>query len=186
MGRAYIDNREFTDSVVKYKASCEKAISEGKPEPRIPECIGRDILLIATNLASKPNFSGYSYKDIMIDDAVENCLRYIKKFDHNKSSNAFSYFTQCCWYSFITVIQNEKKQSYLKAKMFFDRANDLYDVQENDEDFSLESDFIPFFDVENFEQKEAAKKLEAKMKQKDKLKGIEFFMEMNDDNTTEQ
>ena len=43
-------------------------------------------------------------------DAVENCVVYCLNFDPEKSRNAFSYFTQVCWYAFLRRIGKEKKQ----------------------------------------------------------------------------
>lgn len=46
-----------------------------QPEPRrASDYIGTAIMAICTNLAKNSNFSGYSYKDEMIDRAIENCL----------------------------------------------------------------------------------------------------------------
>lgn len=177
----YIDNREFTKEVVAYVNSYRHAIQNELPVPKISESIGKAILMTAHGLASRPNFSGYSYKDLMIDEAIEDCLKALRNFDETKTNNAFAYITQCCWYAFLEVIKKEKKQSYIKAKMFYERANDLYDVQETDEDFNLESDFVPFFDVEDFEKKEEKRKLDSKTKQREKPRGLDHFMEIDDE-----
>ena len=54
-------------------------------------------------------------------DAVENCLRAIYNYNIDTATrtgnpNAFSYFTQICFYAFIRRITKEKKQQEIKFK----------------------------------------------------------------------
>ena len=102
--------------MIDYKALCKDAEDAGVKNPQVPEYIGKCILLIGTRLATKPNFSGYSYKEEMISDGIENCLMYIHNFDPEKSQNPFAYFTQIIWFAFLRRIQKEKKQTYIKFK----------------------------------------------------------------------
>ena len=78
------------------------------------EYIGECIYKIATRLSTRPNFINYTYRDEMICDAIENCIQYIGNFNVEKSSNAFAYITQICYYAFLRRIQKEKKQVYIK------------------------------------------------------------------------
>jgi DNA-directed RNA polymerase specialized sigma24 family protein len=112
----YVNNKDLLDSMINYGQACKEAEESGDKQPQIPDYIGKAILLIAQRLATKPNFSGYSYKDEMISDGIENCLQYIHNFDPEKSSNPFAYFTQIIWYAFLRRIQKEKKQTYIKFK----------------------------------------------------------------------
>lgn len=114
----YVNNKLFLEQIINYKKLCEEAIKREDECPRIPEEIGESILSIATNLAKRPNFSSYTFKDEMISDGIENCLRYLHNFDPNKSSNPFSYFTQIIHYAFIRRILHEAKHSYIKFKSF--------------------------------------------------------------------
>lgn len=127
----YIDNKKFYDSLVEYRTLCKQ-----NPEeiPRVPEYIGACFLKIANGLATKSNFSGYSWREEMVGEAVETCLRYVKSFDPDKSKNPFSYFTQCCWYSFIGKIQSEKKQSKIKRELIRYAGFDTFTLQGHDED----------------------------------------------------
>lgn len=115
--RNYVNNRDLLNALIAYRALVaeSKAAEEERP-PRIPEYIGECIYLIATRLATKPNFSGYSYKDDMISDGIENCIQYIHNFNPDKSENPFAYFTQIIWYAFLRRIHKEKKQMYIKFK----------------------------------------------------------------------
>ena len=89
----YVDNAKFYEALVQYRAACEA--HEGWPEtyPQVPNFIGESIVAIATNLAYRPNFNGYSWRDEMIGDAIENCLRYVKSFDIDNYKNPHAYFT---------------------------------------------------------------------------------------------
>ena len=57
----------------------------------------------------------------MVMDAVENCLRAINNYNIETATrtgkpNAFSYFTQICYFAFIRRITKEKKQQEIKFK----------------------------------------------------------------------
>ena len=112
----YINNEDFLNALIKYKNEVASSKEEDSKKPKIPEYIGLCFMKIANNLAKRPNFCQYTYKDEMISDAIENCLMYFENFDPEKSSNPFAYFTQICWYAFVRRIAKEKKQQYVKYK----------------------------------------------------------------------
>lgn len=112
----YVNNKDLLESLIQYKEQCREAEESGDKIPQVPDYIGKCILLIAQRLATKPNFSGYSYKEEMISDGIENCLQYMHNFNPEKYSNPFAYFTQIIWYAFLRRIQKEKKQTYIKFK----------------------------------------------------------------------
>jgi len=110
----YVNNKEFTAAVSEFNIACKLAESKGKSKPQMTEYIGECIYKIATRLSTRPNFINYTYRDEMICDAIENCIQYIGNFNPEKSSNAFAYITQICYYAFLRRIQKEKKQVYIK------------------------------------------------------------------------
>jgi hypothetical protein len=112
----YVNNRDLFESLIAYQKLCKEAEDSGEEKPRVPNYIGDCIWQIATRLASKPNFSGYSYKEDMIMDGVENCLLYMHNFNPEKTENPFAYFTQIIWYAFLRRIAKEKKQMYVRYK----------------------------------------------------------------------
>ena len=76
---------------------------------------------IAEGLSHRPNFVRYTYREEMVMDAVENCLRAIGNYNIEAATrtgkpNAFSYFTQICYFAFIRRITKEKKQQDIKFK----------------------------------------------------------------------
>jgi hypothetical protein len=112
----YINNRDFFEALVAYKKLCQEAEDSGEEKPMVPDYIGKCIWQIATRLATKPNFSGYTFKEDMIMDGVENCLLYLHSFNPEKTENPFAYFTQVIWYAFLRRIAKEKKQMYVRYK----------------------------------------------------------------------
>jgi len=118
----YVDNKKLNEAMTAFVAKCKEAEEVGEPRPKIPEYIGECIYKIATRLATNRNFSSYSYKDEMIADGIEVCIRYLHNFNPEKSNNPFSYFTQIIYYAFLQRISKEKKQAYIRAKSFENSA----------------------------------------------------------------
>jgi len=113
----YIDNKQFLAAMKQWKEIVIIAEQQGDERPPVSEYIGKCFVDIATNLAFRPNFINYPFRDEMIGDGIENCLMYAHNFNPEKSSNPFSYFTQIIYYAFLRRIQKEKKQNYIKYKM---------------------------------------------------------------------
>lgn len=117
----YVNNKDFTNAVVEHVKNVNEAKKHGKESPQIPEYIGDSLLRIAKGLARKPNFFAYSYRDEMIMDGVENCVRAIHNYNINAATrsgkpNAFAYFTQIIYFAFLRRIAKEKRQAEIKEK----------------------------------------------------------------------
>lgn len=112
----YVNNADLLKAIVQYKKDCRQAKREGEPKPRMPEYVGKCLLLIAENLSHKPNFASYTCRDEMVGDAIENCCMYFDNFDPKKSKNPFAYFTQITYFAFLRRIQKEKRLLYAKYK----------------------------------------------------------------------
>jgi len=112
----YISNEDFLKEMIVWKSYVKEAKESGEPTPPVTAYIAQCFLEIAQNLAKKPNFVNYQFKEDMIGDAVENCLLYCDNFDPEKSQNPFSYFTQITYFAFLRRIQKEKKQNFIKYK----------------------------------------------------------------------
>jgi hypothetical protein len=132
-GVHYVNNKEFSQAVMDYVLSVRKAIAPhtsvadaieagyDSKIPRISEYIGRSFLRISEGLSHKPNFIRYTYREEMVMDAVENCIKAIMNYNIEAATrkgtpNAFAYFTQICYYAFIRRIQKEKKQQDIKMR----------------------------------------------------------------------
>jgi DNA-directed RNA polymerase specialized sigma24 family protein len=130
--------------------------------------------MIATRLGTKWKFSGYTYREEMVSDALENCVVAVHNFDPEKSKNPFAYFTQIIYYAFLRRIEKEKKQTFVKYKSL---EHFLVDASLNDEDAEAYSTF----DITNDKMKPILEKYEKKHKtkkaQQKQNEGIEKFIE---------
>ena len=173
----YVDNKKLLAAITEYRAQVQLAKKNGTEKPRIPDYIGRCMLLIAQRLSYKPNFINYSYREEMISDGIENCVSYIDNFDPTKSDNPFAYFTQIIYYAFLRRIQKEKKQLYTKHKILENSlfTNTLIEQGEYDE-----GEIIPtYIDLENENMNDFIVSFEESLDKKKKLrkKGLEKFID---------
>ncbi len=105
----YINNREFYQEILRYFYM--KSIDSSIP---IPECIWIKFRKLAMRIASRTNFSGYTYKSEFISDAIILCVQKINKFDPIRSRNPFAFFTTAIMNCFIGRIEKEKRESIYK------------------------------------------------------------------------
>lgn len=178
----YVDNKTLLQHLIEYKKRKKR-----NPEARIDDYIARAIMMIAEKYASKSNFAGYTYRQDMVSDAIENVVRYIDNFDPNKSQNPFAYITQICHYAFIRRIRDEKTHTYIRFKsiqkyFFEDKLADMQDMDHTSEgvDFSLNDplydnmrEFIADFEKEVEENKKKSKDYNDRVNKR-KNKTIEF------------
>lgn len=126
----YLSNKEMYSEVIECQTT-------GK----ISEKLGRMFMILARRYATKPNFSGYSYKDEMISNGVMSCCAALHKFDPDRSDtpNPFSYYTSIIHNSFIQTLNKEKKQQEIRDELllaenlnpsysYMDRHGSDYDV----------------------------------------------------------
>ena len=117
----YVNNAQFSASVVEYVTTVREAKSKEDKLPIVPDYIATCFLKIAEGLSHKSNFIRYTYREEMVMDAVENCLKAIENYNLEAATrsgkpNAFAYFTQISWYAFLRRIAKEKKQQDTKLK----------------------------------------------------------------------
>lgn len=146
----YVNNRDFSEAVVEYCTEAQKSKSEGNTVPIVPDYIASCFLKIAEGLSHKANFVRYTYREEMVMDAVENCLKAIENYNIEAATrsgkpNAFAYFTQISWYAFLRRIQKEKKQQDIKMK-FISEA-DVSEFLDDDEVAPFLNKTSPFIDT---------------------------------------
>lgn len=127
----YVNNKEFSLAVVEYVKAANAATEGGTEVPTITNYIGECFMKIAEGLSHAPNFIRYSYRDEMVMDGVENCVKAIMNFDLNVTTrtglpNAFSYFTQISYFAFLRRIAKEKKQYDIKLRYIESAAIDAF------------------------------------------------------------
>jgi len=147
----YVNNKEFSQSVVDY---CERVAwckKKGDTTPIVPNYIAECFLKIAEGLSHKSNFVRYTYREEMAMDAVENCLKAIENYNVETATrtgnpNAFAYFTQISWYAFLRRIQREKKQQDIKLKYISEAGVEAFLDGHSDQERDY-SNVVPFVDV---------------------------------------
>jgi len=117
----YVNNADFSMAVVEYVETANAAKENNSKKPVVTDYIATCFLKIAEGLSHKANFVRYTYREEMVMDAVENCLKAIENYNLETATrtgkpNAFAYFTQISWYAFLRRIQKEKKQQDIKLK----------------------------------------------------------------------
>lgn len=172
----YVDNKRLYGEMIHFINDCRAAADAKEQRPKIPEYIGECIFKIATRVATKPNFSSYTYKDEMISDGIEVCIRYIHNFDPDKSNNPFAYFTQIIYYAFLQRIQKEKKQQYIKNKSFEQSA--IMNMLVED---PTGGHYAGHHAVESEKIAEFEAKMKSKYVKKTKLVGIEAILQEDED-----
>lgn len=137
----YVNNKEFSQAVVDYVNAAKNEKDKGNKAPIIPNYIAESFLKIAENLSHKANFIRYTYREEMVMDAVENCLKAIENYNVNATTrtgkpNAFAYFTQIIWYAFLRRITKEKKQQEIKERYMAQASYDQFLVEGEDNEVS--------------------------------------------------
>src|SRR5210317_490880 len=117
----YVNNNNFSIAVTDYVKEVRKAKKAKVKVPTVPDYIAESFLKIAEGLSHKQNFVRYTYREEMVMDGVENCLKAIENYNietatRTGKANAFAYFTQITWYAFLRRIAKEKKQQDIKLK----------------------------------------------------------------------
>lgn len=186
----YIDNAKFVEALTEHRAAHQLAVAEGREPPGVSDFIGQCFFDLARNLANRYNFNRYTWKDDMCSEAYIVCLKSAHKFDPtylvNGKPNAFGYFNRLCWQAFVDYIENEKEHSYIKAKLFYLTPEDAFDTQEQDEgEFSTATEFMPYFDVKEFERKDEERRAKNR-KKKDVKQGLEAILDPDAEVPTEE
>lgn len=117
----YVNNAQFSQAVVDYCTASQQAKKTGSSAPVVPDYIAQCFLKICEGLSHKANFVRYTYREEMVMDAVENCLKAIENYNIEAATrtgkpNAFAYFTQISWFAFLRRIEKEKKQQEIKSR----------------------------------------------------------------------
>lgn len=180
----YVNNREFSYSVVDYVKEANAADEAEVKRPVVTDYIAICFMKICEGLSHKPNFVRYTYRDEMVMDGVENCLKAIHNYNIDAATrtgkpNAFAYFTQIAYFAFIRRIVKEKKQADIKFK-FMEQADVELFVSSTDVNSPVDQKFIETLreKISKVQVKDDAIKAFAKEeKQKEKeAKGLEKFI----------
>ena len=109
---------------------------------------------IAEKYSSKHNFAGYSYREDMVAIAIVNLCNNALKFNPERSSNPFSFYTSAIHNSFLQFMAEEKKQRNIRDALLMDAgANPSFNFLErekSEKDFDLpNSDYAKYSESES-------------------------------------
>lgn len=104
--RVYVDGKRLTELLGEYARQCRE---KGRERVQISNELARMVMLIAQRLATAGNFVNYSYRDEMIADGIEACVKYMHNFDPTKTTNGFAYVSTICYHAFVRRIKLENK-----------------------------------------------------------------------------
>ena len=180
----YVNNRDFSYAVVDYVKAANDAKANDKKNPVVPDYIALCFMKICEGLSHKPNFVRYTYRDEMVMDGVENCLKAIYNYNIDTATrtgkpNAFSYFTQIAYFAFIRRIVKEKKQTDIKFK-FMEQANIEDFVSAIDINSPIDQSFLDTLreKISKIHDTDKAIKDFKKEEKEKKKKGLELFFEV--------
>lgn len=134
----YVNNKEFTQAVCDWATHAKNEVAEGRERPQVSDYIAKCLLRMCEGLSHKSNFVRYTYREEMVMDAVENCLKAVINYDVDAATrkgtpNAFGYFTQIAWFAFLRRITKEKKQHDLKLRYINEVGFDEFMVDPNED-----------------------------------------------------
>lgn len=144
--------------------------------PPLCNTIGKAIMNISYRRCYSPRFVNYApnWKEEMISDAIETCVKYAHNFDPTKYDNPFAYITQLVTNAIFQRIKKEHKQQYIKLKLFDEAHGFAGDVDENnvniedmevlDETNEMYNDRLNYID--QFEELQGMNKIRVKRKSK--------------------
>ena len=137
----YVNNADFSQAVVDYVTLVEQAKESKTTIPKVPDYVAQCFLRIAEGLSHKANFIRYTYREEMVMDAVENCLKAIGNYNLEAATrtgkpNAFAYFTQISWFAFLRRIAKEKKQQDVKMKYLTQSGIENFIINEHGDEMS--------------------------------------------------
>lgn len=134
----YVDKQQMYEDLCEWKKRRDAAVAIGMPIPRITETIGDYIYKTAVHTASRPNFRRYTWKEEMIGDAIEDCLKAVHKFDPDRvgkhgTVNPFGFLSLVVWRAFVTRIKKEKKRAAAELEMMNDPRYEFFSQSDHNE-----------------------------------------------------
>ena len=104
---------------------------------------------LTNGIASKSNFRGYSYIEDMKHEAIIVCIKYAHNFNIEKSKNAFAYFSQFIFTSFLQYLNKEKKLRNTKFELVKDQLSNAEHFDYKNIVHSNSNDNNAYIDPEN-------------------------------------
>lgn len=130
-----------------------------RKQKKLLDVCGVYIYRMVLGLSNNGKFSGYTWKDEMIADALIQCNKALvgRKYDFSKGFNIFSYFNRVAWREFIHRIKVEKKKVDIHRQYIEEHAQDYLSDAEGQKmrikpQFSMDDLTLYNEDVQNDEE----------------------------------
>lgn len=142
-GKYYLTNATLLPEVIK----CKKA---GK----ISNKLAQMLMLLTDRYSKSSKFGGYTFREDMVSEALINLCQNALKFDPEKSSNPFAFYTTSIHHSFLQFLNNEKKHRNIRDKMLIELGeNPSFNyMAENKNGVSLSSDNIGVSEIDTLHE----------------------------------
>ena len=122
----YVNNKEFTKALDEYARRQRKYMKENNGERmQMSDYVASCIVKMSHRLCTTPRFSGYPYKDEMIQNGILAAVKYAHNFDGSRFDNGFAYVTSILFSHMIITIKKEKKMYETKMQMIQQMAVDV-------------------------------------------------------------
>lgn len=179
-----MDNKKFLEAIVQYRKERAEAREKGLPDPQLPDYIGECLLKIARGFSTKPSYLNYSFREEMIMDGVENCIKYFDGFDPDYNSgvegapppNPFAYFTTTVYRAFLRRIKEEEEVRYALYSNFVETMTSDYQNLIDDDGNKLMSQGM-YDNINEFMHRFEEKQKELKEKRKQAKIGLQKFID---------
>lgn len=125
------DTPEFTSKYYVTNSALLPEVLSSKKEGKMSNKLAEMLMLLTRKYANRPCFIGYSYKEDMISEALTNLVQNALKFNPEKSSNPFAYYTTCINSSFLQYLNFEKKHRRIRDELLIETGeNPSFGFQE--------------------------------------------------------
>ena len=150
-GKEPVNNIEFKAALKEYNEKRLLDKEAGREVDQIPEYLGNCFIMIAESLSRKPYFVGYSFREDMVSDGLMDCIKYVDKFDAERGTSAFAYFSQICYFAIVRRIKTENNQTKIKSEIV-QNLGSLFDeiaLQEVDSDGIYHNSMAEILKIQN-------------------------------------
>jgi DNA-directed RNA polymerase specialized sigma24 family protein len=121
-GKNYLSNERLVEEIRASQVRFRKKKRESNSKDvRVSECLTPTLVsmmvLLVDKVGNHPRWRKYSYLDDMKAEANISMIQHGLKFNIAKSQNAFGYYTQIIWRTFLTFTERERKQRKIKDRI---------------------------------------------------------------------
>jgi DNA-directed RNA polymerase specialized sigma24 family protein len=78
------------------------------------------LMMLTKKYSMKPCFSGYTYREDMVAEALAGLCQNALKFNPERSNNPFAFYTTCITNSFLHILKNERKHRRIRDQLLID------------------------------------------------------------------